>query len=184
MVPKNTALLLIDVQMAFDDPYWGERNNPGAEANQAALAAAFRARGLEVVHVGHDSRDPNSPLFPGEPGNAFKPGTGPLPGEATFRKSVHCAFVGTGLEAHLRARDIDRLVIAGFTTNHCVSTTARLSCDLGFKTVVVRDACATFDLEGLDGVLIPAQTLHDTGLAELHGEFAVVLPTEAILELL
>ena len=47
-----------------------------------------------------------------------------------------------------------------------------------------RDACATFDLEGLDGVLIPAQILHDTGLAELHGEFAVVLPTEAILELL
>jgi len=75
-------------------------------------------------------------------------------------------------------------VIAGFTTNHCVSTTARLSCDLGFKTVVVRDACATFDLEGLDGGTIPAQVLHDTGLAELHGEFAMVLPTEAILQLL
>lgn len=184
MLPKSTALLLIDVQLAFDDPYWGQRNNPQAEANQVALAAAFRAQGMPVVHVRHDSRDPNSPLFPGEPGNGFKPGTAPLPGEAEFRKNAHCAFVGTGLEQHLRERGIDRLVIAGFTTNHCVSTTARLSCDLGFKTVVVRDACATFDLEGLDGGTIPAQVLHDTGLAELHGEFAMVLPTEAILQLL
>lgn len=184
MLPKSTALLFIDVQKAFDDPYWGQRNNPQAEANQVALAEAFRAQGLPVVHMRHDSRDPNSPLFPGEPGNAFKPGTAPLPGEAEFRTNTHCAFVGTGLEAHLRERGIDRLVIAGFTTNHCVSTTARLSCDLGFKTVVVRDACATFDLEDMDGNRIPAQTLHDTGLTELHGEFAMVLPTEAILQLL
>ena len=183
MKPRTTAILFIDCQLAFDDPYWGPRNNPRAEANLAALAAAFRDQGLEVVHVAHDSRDPDSPLFPGEPGHAFKPEAAPLPGEATFHKSVHCAFVGTGLEAHLRAQGIDRLVIAGFTTNHCVSTTARLSCDLGFKTVVVRDACATFDLEGLDGVPIPAQLLHDTALAELHGEFAVVLSTEAILQL-
>jgi len=184
MLPKTTALLFIDVQKAFDDPYWGTRNNPQAEANLAALAAAFRAQGLPVVHVRHDSRDPNSPLFPGEPGHAFKPETAPVPGEAEFHKSAHCAFVGTGLEAHLRAQGIDRLVIAGFTTNHCVSTTARLSCDLGFKTVVVRDACATFDLEDMDGKRIPAQLLHDTGLTELHGEFAMVLPTEAILQLL
>jgi nicotinamidase-related amidase len=184
MLTRNTALLFIDVQVAYDDPYWGARNNPGAEANQAALAAAFRERGLPVVHVGHDARDPGSPLFPGEPGHAFKPATAPLPGEAVFHKQAHGAFVGTGLEAHLKERGVDRLVIAGFTTNHCVSTTARLSCDLGFKTVVAQDACATFDLEDLAGSLVPAQRLHDVGLAELHGEFAVVLPTEAILQLL
>ena len=184
MFPKTTALLLVDVQKAWDDPYWGARNNPAAEANQAALAAAFRAQGLMVAHVAHDSRDPNSPLFPGEPGHAYMEATAPLPGEPEFHKRAHCAFIGTGLEAHLRGHGIDRLVIAGFTTNHCVSTTARLSCDLGFKTVVVADACATFDLEGLDGRMLPAQALHDTGLAELHGEFAMVLPTEAILQLL
>ncbi len=184
MLPKTTALLFIDVQKAWDEPYWGRRNNPDAEANMARLAAAFRAQGLDVVHVGHDSRDPNSPLFPGEPGNAFKAGTEPLAGEAVFRKSAHCAFVGTGLEAHLREHGIDRLVIAGFTTNHCVSTTARLSCDLGFKTVVVRDACATFELDDMDGNRMTAEALHEAGLTELHGEFAMVLPTEAILQLL
>ena len=184
MLPKTTALLFIDAQKAWDDPYWGARNNPQAEANMAALATAFRSQGLKVVHVRHDSRDPKSPLFPGEPGHAFKEETAPLAGEAQFNKSAHCAFVGTGLEAYLRDRGIDRLVVAGFTTNHCVSTTARLSCDLGFKTVVVRDACATFALEDMDGNRIPAQNLHDIGLTELHGEFAMVLPTEAILQLL
>ena len=184
MLPKTTALLLIDAQMAWDDPYWGQRNNPGAEANIAALAAAFRAQELPVVHVAHDARDPNSPLFPGEPGHAFKPEATPLPGEAVFHKSAHSAFVGTGLEAYLRDRGIDRLVLAGFTTDRCVSSTARLSCDLGFKTVVVRDACAAFELEDMDGSRIPAQVLHDTGLTVLHGEYAMVLPTEAILQLL
>jgi len=148
------------------------------------LAAAFRAQGLAVVHVGHDSRDPNSPLFPGEPGNAFKPATAPLPGETVLAKSGHCAFRGTNLEKHLRARGIDRLVIAGFPTNHCVSSTARSACDLGFKTVVIRDACVAFELDDVDGNRMPAEALHTAGLAELHGEFAMVLPAAAILQLL
>jgi nicotinamidase-related amidase len=184
MLPRNTALLLIAAQKGWDEPYWGQRNNPGAEASQASLAAAFRAHGLAVIHIRTDSRDPNSPLYPGEPGNGFKPGTAPLPGETVLPKTGHCAFHGTGLEDHLRGQGIDRLVIAGFTTSHCVSSTARTACDLGFKTVVIRDACVAFDLDDVDGSRMPAQTLHEVGLAELHGEFAMVLPTEAILQLL
>ena len=180
----TTALLLVDVQQAWDEPYWGERNNPDAEEKILALVQAFRASKLPVIHIQHDSRDPNSPLFPSEPGHAFKVATGPLAGETVFNKSVHSAFLGTGLEAHLRAAGIDRLVIVGFTTNHCVSTTARMACDLGFKTVVVRDACAAFALDDMDGWTVSAQTLHDVGLTELHGEFAMVLTADALLQLL
>jgi len=75
-------------------------------------------------------------------------------------------------------------VVAGFTLSHAVSSTARTACDLGFKTVVLRDACVTFELDDVDGRRLPAQSLHEAGLAELHGEFAMVLPTEAILQLL
>jgi nicotinamidase-related amidase len=184
MLPKNIALILVAVQQAWDDPYWGRRNNPEAEANMAALVGAFRAGGLEVIHIRTDSRDPNSPLHPGEPGHGFKEATAPRPGEAVFAKAGHCAFLETGLEAHLRGRGIDRLVLAGFTTCHCVSSTARTACDLGFKTVVLRDACVAFELDDVDGNRVPAQTLHDHSLAELQGEFAMVLPTEAILQLL
>ena len=183
-LPRNLALLLIAVQKGWDEPYWGERNNPGAEANLAGLLQAFRRQGLPVIHIRTDSRDPNSPLHPAEPGNAFKPETAPLPGEAVLAKAGHCAFNGTGLEARLRQAGVDRLVIAGFTTNHCVSSTARTACELGFKTVVLRDACVAFELDDVDGNRLGAQTLHDAGLAELHGEYAMVLPTAALLQLL
>lgn len=176
----NPALLLIDVQRAFDDPSWGPRNNPGAEAAIARLLAAFRAQRLPVIHVKHDSVEPGSTLRPDRPGNAIKPEAAPLAGEPLFSKSVNSAFIGTGLEAHLRERDIGALVLAGLTTNHCVSTTARMAGNLGFQATVVADACATFDFRDDQGV-IPAETMHRIGLAELRDEFAAIRTTDEVL---
>ncbi len=183
MLPATTALLLIDCQKAWDDPYWGERNNPGAEGQITRLLAAFRASGRPVLHVKHNAKDPHSPLHPGEPGNGFKPELAPLPGEAIFEKNVHNAFLGTGLEAYLREREIDRVVIAGFITNWCVSSTARMANNLGFKVVVLHDACATFPFEDPFGQMVDAETLHRVGLTELHGAFAMVLGTEDLLSM-
>jgi nicotinamidase-related amidase len=183
VLPRNTALLLVAVQKGWDEPYWGQRTHPEAEANLAALVRAFRAAGLEIVHVALDARDPNSPLFPTEPGHAFKAEAEPAPGEAVFHTQGHSAFAAAGLEAHLRERGIDRLVLGGFTVSHAVNSTARAACDLGFRTVVLRDATVAFELDDADGNRMPAQTLHEAGLAELHGEVAMVLPTSAILDL-
>ena len=176
----NPALLLVDVQQAFDDPSWGPRNNPGAEAAIARLLAAFRDKGLPVIHVKHDSVEPQSTLRPELPGNALKPEAAPLTGEPLFSKSVNSAFIGTDLEAHLRERGIEFLVIAGFITNHCVSTTARMAGNLGFGVTVVEDACATFDFKDADGV-IPAATMHRIGLAELRGEFAAIRAVDEVV---
>src|SRR5919108_276702 len=67
------ALIVLDVQRGFDDAsYWGERNNPRCEENIAALLAGWRRAGRPVIFVRHDSREPGSPLAPGQPGNAFK----------------------------------------------------------------------------------------------------------------
>ena len=69
----SDALLVVDVQRAFDESaYWGRRNNPACEENVARLIAAWRAAGDPIVFVRHDSVDPGSPLAPGTPGNAFK----------------------------------------------------------------------------------------------------------------
>jgi len=181
MLPATTALLLIDCQKAWDDPYWGQRNNPGAEGQIARLLAAFRGAGRHVIHVKHNAKDPNSPLHLAEPGNAFKPEATPLPGEAVFEKSVHSAFLGTGLETYLREQELDRLVIAGFITNWCVSSTARMASDLGFKVVVIHDACVAFAFEDPFGELVTADLLHRVGLTELHGAFGMVLGTEDLI---
>ncbi|MBK8724723.1 MAG: cysteine hydrolase [Holophagaceae bacterium] len=177
---KDTALLLIDVQQAFLDPSWGPRNNPGAEANLLRLLEAFRATGRPVIHVKHDSTEPDSTLRPERPGNALMLGMEPIGDEPLYGKTVNSAFIGTGLEAHLRERGIEALVIGGFITNHCVSTTARMAGNLGFRATVVADACATFDFRDAEGV-IPAATMHRIGLAELRGEFAEVLDTGEVL---
>lgn len=177
----GSALLLIDVQQAFDEPGWGERNNPQAEQRIADLLAAWRRAGRPVLHVQHMSTEPSSPLRPGMPGNAFKPEAMPQAGEPVFRKTVNSAFIGTDLERRLREKDIQRLVIAGLTTDHCVSTTVRMAANLGFEVVVVEDATATFDRTGPDGAHHSAGQMHRLALASLHGEFADVCSTEEVL---
>jgi nicotinamidase-related amidase len=177
----TTALLLIDVQQGFDDPRWGARNNPEAEQNLARLLAAWRTAGAPVIHVQHLSRSPDSPLRPGQPGVELKPEVAPLPGEPVFQKHVNSAFIGTGLEAHLRERGVRRLVIGGITTDHCVSTTTRMAANLGFDAVVVADGTATFARAGHDGRRYEADEVHRLALASLHGEFATVVDTAAVL---
>jgi nicotinamidase-related amidase len=146
-----TPRSLIDVQQGLDDPRHGERNNPEAERNMAALLAAWRRARRPVIHVQHMSQNPESPLRPERPGNAFKPEVLPRSGEAVFQKNVNSAFIGTALEAHLRARQIDTLVLVGLTTDHCVSSTTRMAANLGFHAVVVSDGTATFERTGPDG---------------------------------
>ncbi|HEV2332141.1 MAG TPA: cysteine hydrolase family protein [Gammaproteobacteria bacterium] len=181
-IPKNAALILIDIQQGFDAPGWGPRNNPQAEANAAKLLGAWRASGRPLFHVQHRSVTPGSPLRPGQSGCDHKPEVRPLPGEPVIGKSVNSAFIGTDLEARLRAAGIRTLVMAGLTTMHCVSTTVRMAGNLGFDTFVAADACAAHDQTGYDGKRYSAQTVHELALANLHGEFAEVADTAAILK--
>ena len=181
---RRPALIVIDVQRAFDNPAWGARNNPAAERRIAALLSAWRAAGAPVLHVRHESVSPNGVFRRGTPAFDFKPEAQPADGEPVIDKRVNSAFIGTDLEKRLRAEGISALVIAGLTTDHCCSTTARMAGNLGFETWFVSDATATFDRTGPDGERIPAETMHRTALASLDGEFAeVVTSEEAILRI-
>ena len=127
------------------------------------------------------SVEPDSPLRPERPGNAFKPAALPHAEEPIFQKTVNSAFIGTGLETYLRHGGIQDLVVAGLTTDHCVSTTVRMAANLGFTVVLVSDATATFDRTGPDGVHYTAEQMHRSALASLRGEFASVRPTGEVL---
>jgi nicotinamidase-related amidase len=185
-LPKNATLILIDVQKGFDAPYWGERNNPGAERNIEKLLSRWRASRRPVIHVRHDSAERDSPLRPDLPGNAIKGEAAPGPGEPVVGKNVNSAFIGTDLEARLKAQSIDTVVLCGFTTNHCVSTTTRMAGNLGFRTFVLSDSTVAFAMRspGPNGRLIPAAEMHEVGLAELNREFATILTTDELLALL
>ncbi len=178
---QTVALLVVDMQMGFDDPAWGARNNPRAEANVAALLAAWRAAAAPVIHVHHDSPDPSGLLRRGTPGNAAKPEAQPMGNEKLYRKRVNNAFIGTGLEADLRALGVEALAIVGLTTNHCISTTARMAANLGFDTFVLADATAAFARADLNGQVRLADEVHAAALSDLQDEFAQVVETRAVL---
>jgi nicotinamidase-related amidase len=179
---KNTALILIDIQNGFDDhSYWGIRNNPQAEENASKLLAAWRERKNPVFHVKHNSSNPQSLLRAGQKGNDLKDIVRPLQGERVIEKSVNSAFIGTDLEAILDQSGIKSIVLAGLTTDHCVSTTARMAANFGFDVTVVSDATATFD-RTYAGEKFPAELVHQTALASLNGEFATIARTEELLK--
>jgi nicotinamidase-related amidase len=177
----RSALIPIDVQRAFDLP---ASSNPAMDANGLRLLDAWRAAGLPLIHVRHDSVQPGSPLTPGLPGNALREGFEPQGVEPLVTKSVNAAFIGTDLDLRLRRLGVDQVVLFGLTTDMCVSTTARVAANLGYRTIVVGDATATFDLVDTDGRAIPAAELHRAHLATLHAEFATVMTTAAVLSAL
>jgi nicotinamidase-related amidase len=181
---KKIALISIDFQKGFDDPIWGIRNNPDAEEKMTLLLSEWRLNRLPVIHVQHCSVEENSPLRLNYYGNKFKDETKPISGEQIFTKTVNSAFIGTKLEKYLRENDIDSLVIAGLTTDHCVSTTTRMAGNLGFSVTLVSDATATFDRTSEDGTHYSADQIHNIHLASLHGEFCTVLTSKEALTLI
>lgn len=136
---------------------------------------------MPVFYIQHCSQVAGSPLRPGTPGNEIKEIVAPSIGEPIITKSVNSAFIGTDLESQLKRRSIEALVVVGITTDHCVSTTARMAGNMGFEVYVVSDATATFDRVGPDGKTYKAEEIHAVNLASLHNEFATVVDTKSLL---
>jgi nicotinamidase-related amidase len=176
-IRDNPALILIDIQKGFDDiGYWGgQRNNPNAEKNAARLLKLWRERNLLIFHVKHCSTNPQSLLRESVAGNEFKDEVKPIGLEPIIKKNVNSAFIGTDLKERLDKGGITKLVIAGLTTDHCVSTTTRMAGNLGYETYLVSDATATFNKKGMKGQNYSAEIIHETALASLNGEFATVV---------
>ena len=177
----NPALLIIDVQKGLAESSLGRRNNPNAEINIAALLATWREQRRPIVHIRHCSVEPDSPLRPELPGNAYKDEVKPLVGEKEFTKTVNSAFIGTGLEQYLRESGLSALVIAGLTTDHCVSASTRTASDLGFDVTLVSDASAAFERTGYDGTYYSGEQIHRVNLVSLDGEFCRVRSTAELL---
>jgi nicotinamidase-related amidase len=181
MLPLTAALIMIDVQKAIDHPSWGERNNPHAERNMAALLAAWRSSGRPIYHVRHDSTEPASHYRPGQPGHDFKAEAAPLPGEIVIAKQTNSAFIGTDLKGRLRRANQTTLVVGGVITNNSVEATVRMAGNLGFDTWLVEDAAFTFGRKDWAGVYRTATEVHAMSLANLDGEYCKVTNTAVVL---
>lgn len=180
----NAALLIIDVQQGMDDPSRPARNNPDAEEHIARLLKAWRNSGKPLVHIQHDSLNPDSVFVKGKPGFPIKEIVAPQPGEPWIVKHHHSAFVDTDLEEYLRAEGIDTVIVTGLVANHCVETTARMANNLGFTVFLPRDATASWDDVSYDGTHFDAETIYQITLMNLHSEFATITSVDEVIEAL
>jgi nicotinamidase-related amidase len=179
----NPALLIVDVQKAFlDKDYPGLiRNNLDAEKTCGLILNKWRELKLPVIHVRHSSLNPNSKLHKSKLGFSFNDYVSPKNDEPVLTKSVNSAFIGTNLEYLLTSQNIKTLIIVGMTTNHCISTTVRMSGNLGYETYLISDSTAAYNTMGLDGNMIDCETIYSTSLANLNEEFAKVISSEELL---
>jgi nicotinamidase-related amidase len=76
--------------------------------------------------------------------------------------------------------EITELVICGAMSHMCIDTTVRAAKELGFKCILIADACATRNLKFGDEIL-PAQTVHSVFMAALDGTFATIMTAEEYL---
>jgi len=178
----NAVLLPIDMQKAFDEPSWPRRWNKAVDGNGLRLIETWRAAGRPIIHIRHDSAEPQSTLRPGRPGNAFREGFGPKGDEPLVTKSVNSAFIGTDLELRLRRLGVDTIAAFGISTDMCVSTTVRMGANLGYRMILVEDACDCFDLPDGQGGIIPAEAVHAAHVATLGFEFAKVVTTRELVQ--
>jgi nicotinamidase-related amidase len=159
--------LLIDIQDFYFPGGKSALVEPAKAADNAAkLLGYFRKEKMLVIHVRHNA----------EPGGKINDLVKPLPDEKIFSKDEVNCFKGTDLPGYLRTNKTDTLVICGMQTHMCVEAATRAASDLGFKCILVHDACATKDLKFGDKVIKSEDVQYST-LATLRN-YAKVESTE------
>lgn len=175
----DSCLVLIDIQNEYRA---GPLALPDAEpaiAVAAKLLARARQSGAAIFHIAHKGRAGS--LFDREAERgAIASSLAPLANEPVIEKALPNSFAGTDLQARLAATGRTNIVLAGFMTHMCVSSTARAALDLGLRTTIAADACATRDLPDGRGGALSARTVHEVALAELSDRFAIIAQGEAL----
>ena len=146
------ALIVIDMQRgAFVDAS-PKHDVAGLIDRLNRLAAALRSAGGTVVFVQHDGPT-GDPFHPSLPSWRIMEELDVRPEDPIVRKKSCDAFLDTALEALLRSRSIDRLLITGWATDYCVDSTVR-SALARYPTIVPSDGHTTSDRAHLPALKI------------------------------
>ena len=170
---SDACLVMIDLQNEYLSGPLALPDAQAAATNAAQLLARARQQGAAIFHIAHRGKAGGMFDRAAERG-AIIASVAPQAAEPIIEKELPNAFAGTDLQAQLAATGRKNIVLAGFMTHMCVSSTARAALDLGFRTTVDAESCATRDLPDGRGGIIAARTIHDIALAELSDRFALI----------
>jgi nicotinamidase-related amidase len=177
----EACLVLIDLQNEY---LQGPIEVPGAGAAIAAAAQLLqsaRQAGSPVFHIAHAGR-PGGLFDRLAPRGQIVTELTPTANEPVVEKTLPNAFAGTNLNELLSATGRKNIILSGFMTHMCVSSTARVAVDLGYRVTVAASACGTRALPDGRGGVVAATTVHDVALVELSDRFAIIAQTnDAVL---
>lgn len=170
------GLILIDIQNDYFTGGKMELFGMDKAANNAKnLLDKFRKAKLPIFHVQHIAKRADAAFFlPDTEGVKLHESVAPLPNETVVQKNFPNSFRNTSLLNHLNAANIEEVVICGAMSHMCVDATTRAAFDLGYKCVVVEDACATLTLQHKDKV-VEAENVHAAFMAALAVLYAKVI---------
>ncbi|MFD1611195.1 isochorismatase family protein [Sphingomonas tabacisoli] len=175
----DTALLVIDAQQSFRHrDYWVEDEARRYFAEQQRLIDGCAAAGVPVLQIFHVE---DSGVFSDASGLVRTIDPLRIDPTATFRKHVHSALVGSGLEDWLRSAGVRRLIVSGIRTEQCCETTTRHASDLGFAVDYVTDATLTFAMRHPSGGLFSAEDIRVRTELVLAGRFATIRTVDEVL---
>jgi ureidoacrylate peracid hydrolase len=193
--PTKTALIVVDLQNGF--MMKGVAHALCEEAieivpNVNRLADAVRRTGGTVVWIQNAATresmqswsvrdDMDGPertakrlaaMAPGTKGYELWAGLDVKPDDLKMQKTRFSAFIqgASNLEAVLRSRGIDTVIITGTVTNICCESTARDAMMRNFKTIMVTDANAAEN-----------DALHNASLIAFYLKFGDIMPTDMVI---
>ena len=176
------VLVVVDAQNEFSPG--GKRAVVGhAQALEAIRRRVAEARreGWPIAWIQHHNRPHESRAFePGSWGAQLSNGLGPdparTPDEILLEKETSGAFAGTALDRWLASHDTREILLVGFFTFGCLSTTAREALDRGYTVAIDPDGTASIDLaHPLLGAL-EASVIKQSALLQLNQMGAAITP--------
>jgi len=180
------TLIVIDAQNEFSQK--GKRPVPNhSEAIEVIRQRVEQARneGNLIAWVRHFNKPEESPVFvPGTWGAEFIPGFGPNPdsdNEKEFQKDVYGAFTGTDIGSWLKKNNVDEVLITGFYTHGCVSTTAREAIMAGLTVFMDPDGTGACAMEHEILGSLTADEVRRSALMQLANMGATITPLLAVV---
>jgi len=179
---NKTALILVDIQ---NDYFPGGKmvlhETEKAAKNARAMLDSFRENNLPLFHIQHIFKDKQAPFFvPDTEGVNIHQTVAPLENETVIQKHFPNSFLHTPLEAELKSKGIEHVVIVGMMSHMCIDATSRAAVDLGFSCTVIEDACTCPDLTFNDKT-IEAETVHYAFMAAIGSLYGTIKTTNDFL---
>ncbi len=172
----KTALLVIDVQNTYFSGKLAVSYPPGSFENILAAMDFAAAHNIPIAVIQHGSSAMGS-FQKGSEAWKLHPQVAGRKYDLLIEKDLPGSFTGTGLEAWLRGKGIEKVVIAGYMTQMCCDTTSRQAMHLGFSVEFLSDATGTLAVSN-DGGSVTAEELHRAALVTQAMRFSKVLTTK------